>query len=646
MTNHVIDNSLKNLGKTVLWQYDKAVRLLSVIKHMHVLYHCAVEQFWNWWRTKVLSIDSCGAFGNSVWGTFLGVPNPTIIDPDTGVERFVTQSVYRKLLKGAFYLMKANSSLSSILGYLEIVFGVDGKNNLTKWSSYVSEYGWTTNVDELNFSYQADRSYSEGYVFWYDTKGDGIGNNWKCKQDIKANQEYKIATTYKTGDVVWHRDENRIVKYYVFISDVSYSENVSFESITDKIEETEEIVNTSFETLFKANLIEKTQEVPTGSDSDGTRFFKLFDPEGIVRKITGNNSDSLSMEITYEFGDTTITAKATRKRKCGVTIHDNEDMSFEYMKTPYFDEMLRDQKYLYEQKLLDICPHPLGVLTNEPVEEFIFGFEGQEPPSEKEYKAFIAYQKGSVFWYWDRTGTGEAFYWRAKEDISSSTNVSFNSISKYIEKTAKYEDGKPVDPFISGIVDTEPFDMLKPNVEEIYMDELWKRYNSSVGFGDFNYTYLPFALLKDSPFESVENGIPTEFITIDKSSNIELYVEGVVLPIQTEIWKQAIADRISDGKIALNKQPNSFYSTMGEFLKKLYGEAAANSMLSRDINYTSINRIAYGEGKMQNGQYYRAGCIVKIGNEFRYITRGGYYNDDIFEGETCPSDKTTLLEEN
>ena len=140
MKYHVIDNSLNNLGKTVLWQYDRAFRLLSILKHMQVLYHCAVEQFWDFWRTKILSIDTCNSFGCSIWGLFLDVPRPMIIDKN-GNERQIVPSVYRKLMKGAFYLMKADATFYDILGYVEIIFGISGENTLSPWTEYVNEYG-------------------------------------------------------------------------------------------------------------------------------------------------------------------------------------------------------------------------------------------------------------------------------------------------------------------------------------------------------------------------------------------------------------------------------------------------------------------------------------------------------------------------
>lgn len=374
MKIHDIDNSLNNLGKTVLWQYDKAIRLLSVMKHMQVLYHCAVEQFWQFWMEKVLAIDTCGALGCSVWGIFLGVPRPTVRD-ENGKDRLIVTSVYRRILKGAFYLMKASSSFNDILGYLEIVFGVGGDENLSKWSGYVSEYGWTTNIDELNDVYKSGIAYGKGDIFSYDMMGEGILRNWKCTRDI------------------------------------SVGENTSFDAIADYVVATNEPTN--------------------GVGDDETLLLKLYDPEGICRKIGGAPNNSLSITVEYEFGETTIRAVATRRRKCGVTLKDNNDLSMDYGKSEYYDEMHRDQKALFEQRLSEFCPFPLGIKTNIPVGRWTFGFAGQ---SSIMYEPNRGFSKGQIIGY--ASDAYSCCNYVCIEDISADENTSFEAIGDKVQKTS------------------------------------------------------------------------------------------------------------------------------------------------------------------------------------------------------------------
>ena len=454
MKNHVVDNSLKNLGKTVLWQYDRAVRLLSLLKHMQVLYHCAVEQFWNWWTNKVLSVDTCDAFGCSLWGMFLGVPRPTVKNED-GSDRLIATSVYRRLLKGAFYLTTASSSFSDILGYLEIVFGIGGYENLSKWSVYVSEYGWYTNIEELNDEYIVGETYYAGEVVWHHDEGDTVGENWKFTRDVTSKE------------------------------------------------------NTSWEATADARV--RTKEDTTRSAGRDTLLLKLYDPEGICRKIGGAPNNSLSVSVSYAFGNTTRSATATRRRKCGLTLVDKGNMSISYGKSDYYDEMHRDQKALFEQRLTEFCPFPLGVGDDTlPLEEWVLGFasfnaaewwgryqkmkayavgdrfvhdygvgdrlfkvvkkiyipdntsfeaissfisevsddvydEGQE---NTRYKSGVAYSAGDVFGYVDKFGHG--FNYECKVNISASRNTSFDAIKANVEKTIKG------DPFVSTFSNESP----------------------------------------------------------------------------------------------------------------------------------------------------------------------------------------------
>lgn len=429
MTNHKIDNSIKDLGKTVLWQYDKAYRLLSILKHMQVLYHCAVEQFWNYWVKKVLAIDTCDKLGCSIWGRFLGVPRPTIRD-NNGKVRLIATSVYRRVLKGSFFLMKSSGSFQDILGYLEIVFGIPGEDSFSPWTATCSEYGWTTNVDELN---------------------DGT----------------------MTGD---------------------------------------------------------------------TLLLKLYDPEGVCRKIGGAPRNSLTITVSYDVGDTTIVATAVRRRKCGVLLTDNGNMSITYSKSEYYDSMHRDQQYLFEQRQDEFCPYPLGVKTNDFSEEYVFGFgyydEGEAngwlpwtPPEVDTYfysweiytynrsawklvsgrtipagttmqqmidngwvylyksnllheegqqcdmyEPGIAYPGGAVFGYIDDEGYG--FKYECKSRITAAENISFESIKDKLMKTNKG------DPIVGNLIDGAPnvigsgLDIHVVAVEEFLLESLGINYEN------------------------------------------------------------------------------------------------------------------------------------------------------------------------
>lgn len=339
MTNHIIDNSLKDLGKTVLWQYDHALRLLALLKFIQIFYYCAVEQFWDFWLNKVLSIRTCGTFGCSVWGAFVGIPRPLVTD-SKGQVREVANSVYRRLIMGEFLLQRANPSFDNLLGYIEVVYGIGGRDSLSKWEAEVSEYGWTTNVDELN-------------------------------SDTTIKAQYFPRLAYKKDTVfIYEQDNSR----WLCLKDISASENSSFEN------------------LLQSGNIQSTERDATILESPDTNLLKLYDTEGICRKVGGAPKDALTIEIKYEFGDRTVVARVRRRRKCGVTLTDNGDMSLTYGKSEYYDEMHPDQKAIFEQLGDRYLPYPLGIKTNEPVGTWVFGLADDVPPKGVEpYRDGISY---------------------------------------------------------------------------------------------------------------------------------------------------------------------------------------------------------------------------------------------------------------
>lgn len=384
MKNFVVDNSLKNLGKAVLWQYDRAVRLLSIMKHMQVLFFAAIEQFWAKWMERVLAIDSCGEFGCLVWSILLGMARPSVNGPD-GRPHQIAPSVYRRLLKGKYYLSKASPSAESIQGYLEIVFGVTGREAYSEWVVTQCEYGWSTNVDELNpkdperQQYHVRRAYDEGDVFHFQPtaeKEQGVSYNWEVKSPITSR------------------------------------ENVSWEAISAKVEATDK----------EADL----------TNEDAMIMLKLYDPNGICRKIAGAPSDALSITAEYVIGDTTVTATVTRRRRSGVVVVDDGDMAMHYEKTEFFTEMHKDQQALFNQRMDDVCPYPLGIKTNEPVEEVVFGFKEQQAAM---YEPSTAYDKGAIFSNY--VNDGVALNWECVEPISAEENISFDAIKEKLKATTK-----------------------------------------------------------------------------------------------------------------------------------------------------------------------------------------------------------------
>lgn len=74
-----------NLLRVVLWDYDKAEKLLGLINNKQAAMDRNQLDFWNNWYIDVFNIDTANEFGVSVWAIILDVPlliNVPIVNPE------------------------------------------------------------------------------------------------------------------------------------------------------------------------------------------------------------------------------------------------------------------------------------------------------------------------------------------------------------------------------------------------------------------------------------------------------------------------------------------------------------------------------------------------------------------------------------
>lgn len=102
-----------NLLQAVLWQYDEANNLLSLITKKQTWYDTFNQQFWEDWYTNVFNILTANQFGLSVWSYILNVPlyldNP-VESPDKPLWGFNNNSMYPVLVNSYFNFGNGNFS--------------------------------------------------------------------------------------------------------------------------------------------------------------------------------------------------------------------------------------------------------------------------------------------------------------------------------------------------------------------------------------------------------------------------------------------------------------------------------------------------------------------------------------------------------
>ena len=62
------------LLRAILWQYNEAARLQSLLADKDVWYRVNQEEFWTAWVTDVFDLNTANDFGLTVWGVILDMP--------------------------------------------------------------------------------------------------------------------------------------------------------------------------------------------------------------------------------------------------------------------------------------------------------------------------------------------------------------------------------------------------------------------------------------------------------------------------------------------------------------------------------------------------------------------------------------------
>lgn len=91
-----------NLLRALLWQYNSAERLQSLLQQKQDWYELNHDEFWTDWERDVFNLKTANAFGLAVWSIILGQPIsfPNINDPAQPTWGF--ESFHRNFDRGNF----------------------------------------------------------------------------------------------------------------------------------------------------------------------------------------------------------------------------------------------------------------------------------------------------------------------------------------------------------------------------------------------------------------------------------------------------------------------------------------------------------------------------------------------------------------
>lgn len=109
-----------DLTKTILWQFDKAEKLISLITAKQNWYNDKVAGFITDFFNNFINIETADDFGLNLWGKILNFDRN--ISYSTGVVHYCTTEEYRFLLKAQILRFKCTGTVPEINEFLYRLF--------------------------------------------------------------------------------------------------------------------------------------------------------------------------------------------------------------------------------------------------------------------------------------------------------------------------------------------------------------------------------------------------------------------------------------------------------------------------------------------------------------------------------------------
>lgn len=121
----ILDPNFKvDLLNNILWQYDNATALKSLLSQKSAWVNINNNEFWKEWYQNVFNLPTANDFGLSVWGKILNFPRQITLKDGTGYNLSTEQ--YRLILMGQLQKFRMRGTVPEINQWLTTVFGSQG----------------------------------------------------------------------------------------------------------------------------------------------------------------------------------------------------------------------------------------------------------------------------------------------------------------------------------------------------------------------------------------------------------------------------------------------------------------------------------------------------------------------------------------
>lgn len=116
---HEVFNFDANLIENIIWQYDNAEKLKSLILSKNEWYSENLNAFWGTIVSDFLNIQTATDWGLNLWGNILQVSCTYNVN---GVITTLSTELYRRLILGKMQLIRSNGTVPEINKYLNFIF--------------------------------------------------------------------------------------------------------------------------------------------------------------------------------------------------------------------------------------------------------------------------------------------------------------------------------------------------------------------------------------------------------------------------------------------------------------------------------------------------------------------------------------------
>ena len=163
-TKQLFDFSV-DLLQAILWQYNDATRLQSLLQSKHEWYNQNQRDFWENWFTNVFNLQTCDDFGLTVWAVILDMPIVIQVEPATPSRpAWGFDTPHRNFNRGNFYdgkggaqvLNPRDARIALRLRYYQLTMRgtVPEINRIMK--SVFADYGnaWVEDNNDMTLTYK------------------------------------------------------------------------------------------------------------------------------------------------------------------------------------------------------------------------------------------------------------------------------------------------------------------------------------------------------------------------------------------------------------------------------------------------------------------------------------------------------------